>query len=55
MLSFILARAKEPSTYAGLAAIAVGFGLTEAQWLATSGVLAAIAGAVSVFLPEKTS
>jgi len=45
-------RLKEPSTWAGLSALAMLAGLTveQAQAVATAG--AAVAGAIAVFMPE---
>jgi len=53
MLNTLLKRAAEPSTWAGLAGLAIAAGLTEPEWTAISGVLAAVAAAIAVFLPEK--
>jgi hypothetical protein len=55
-MSFILARLREPSTYAGIAAFIAGFGLlglTEQDWNQIFGAVAAIAGAVAIFVNEK--
>lgn len=56
ILFFILARLKEPSTYAGLAALLALAGLSwsEAQINAIIAVLVAISGALAVFLPDPT-
>lgn len=59
-IGYLLARLKEPSTYAGIAAFFASFGLlglTETDWNAIFGALAAVAGAVAVFLkdPEPQS
>jgi hypothetical protein len=55
-LSFLIARLKEPSTYAGLGLIAgaVGLQLSGVQIDAITDAGIAIAGAASVFLPEKS-
>ncbi len=55
MLAFVLARAKEPSTYAGLAAFAAAAGLhfSAAQLDAVTSLGIAVAGAVAVLAPEK--
>lgn len=57
MISFLLARAKEPSSYAGLAALlgTVGLSVTPNEWQAIVGVLTAVAGLVAVFVPEQTA
>ena len=54
MLQYLLARAKEPSSYAGLASLLglVGINLAPEQSQAIIAVLAAFAAALSVFLPE---
>lgn len=56
MLAYILARAKEPSTYAGLATIIglVGIKVAPDQFAALVAVATAVAGAVAVFLPDVT-
>lgn len=46
-------RLKEPSTFAGLSALALLFGASVEQAQAAAHVLAALAGAAAVFLPEK--
>ena len=55
MLQFILDRAKEPSTYAGLAAFLTAAGLHFSPDLfnAAVGVAIAVAGLVTVLVPEK--
>ena len=51
----IFARFKEPSTWAGLAAVlaALGLGLPDALWqqVATAGM--AVAGLIAMALPER--
>ena len=53
MLRSLLTRAAEPSTWAGLSGIAVAAGLTEPQWQAVAGLIAAGAAVLAIFLPEK--
>jgi hypothetical protein len=55
IVSFLLARLKEPSTYAGLGAILGAAGLHPGQELLSSGVNAAVAlaGLLAVLLPER--
>jgi hypothetical protein len=53
ILDWLLTRGKEPSTWAGLAGIALAAGLSDTQWTAISAALAGIFGAVGVFLAEK--
>ena len=54
ILAYIINRLKEPSTYAGLAALfgMVGVNLAPEAWTAIIQVLTAIAGAVAVFVPD---
>ena len=55
MLQGILARLKEPSTYAGLGGLLglVGVKFAPEQLTAIIGIITAIAFALSIFLPEK--
>jgi len=53
MVSWIVNRLKEPSTYAGFAGLALALGLTDAQWEAISVVAATLSSLVAVFLMEK--
>jgi hypothetical protein len=56
-MRFMLSRLKEPSTYAGLAAVLAGFGLlglTEAEWNQLFGAVAALAGAAAILLGEQS-
>ena len=55
MVNFILSRAKEPSTWAGVAGLAVVFGITAEEWQTYSTALAAVAAAVSMFVGERAS
>ena len=52
-LSWLLSRLKEPSSYAGLSALALAAGLSDAQWAAVSTAVAALAGVAAVFLSEQ--
>lgn len=56
-MSYILSRLREPSTYAGAAAIAAAFGLSvSAEWVqAVSALGAAVAGVAAVVLKEGVS
>ena len=51
-VSWLLNRLKEPSTYAGLAGLALAFGLSDAEWTAISAAVAGLAGVAAVFLSE---
>jgi hypothetical protein len=53
IVHFILKRLKEPSTYAGVASLALAMGLTDVQWEAISAAVAGLAGLAAVFLMEK--
>lgn len=53
VLSWILDRAKEPSTYAGLSGLALALGLTDAEWSAIGTAAAAVFGAVAVVTAER--
>jgi NO-binding membrane sensor protein with MHYT domain len=55
MLQFILDRAKEPSTYAGLAALLTAAGIHYSTDVFNAGVAVAVAaaGLVAVLLPER--
>lgn len=53
MVQFILARLKEPSTYAGLSGLAVALGISTHLYEAAAAAIAGIAGLVAVILAEK--
>lgn len=48
----VISRIKEPSTWAGIAALASLAGVPIEHVNAVSGVLAAVAAALAVFMPE---
>lgn len=52
-VSWLVNRLKEPSTYAGVASLALAFGLSDVQWEAISAAVAGLAGLAAVFLMEK--
>jgi len=54
MLSYILARAKEPSSYAGLATLLgiAGVSVAPNEWQAIVGVFTAAASLLAIVLPE---
>lgn len=56
-MSYLLSRLREPSTYAGIAAVAAAFGLAiPGEWVqAVSGLGVAVAGVVAVAMPERAS
>lgn len=55
MLRFIVARLREPSTQAGIAALCVMVRLSTDQAQAVAGLIGAAAGAAAVFLPERAA
>lgn len=55
MVDFILKRAKEPSTWAGFAGLAVVLGISADEWQTLSTAFAAVAAAVSMFLGERAN
>lgn len=54
-MDYLISRLREPSTYAGLAALLASLGVSvPAPWVqAVSAVGVALAGAAALFLPEK--
>lgn len=52
LVSWLVNRLKEPSTYAGFAGLALAFGLSDAEWVAVSTAAAGLAGVIAVFLSE---
>lgn len=53
VLHWLLARLKEPSTYAGVAGLALAFGVTDTQWMAISSAVAGLASVAAAFLGEN--
>jgi hypothetical protein len=53
VVNFVLARLKEPSTYAGLSGLALAIGVSGELYSAASAALAAVAGLVAIVLAEK--
>ena len=49
----LLNRLKEPSTWAGIAALVTAFGVPGEQVQAVAQIAVAVTGAVAVFMPEK--
>jgi hypothetical protein len=52
-LKWILDRAKEPSTYAGLSGLALALGLSDAEWSAIATAAAAVSGAAAIVIAER--
>lgn len=50
----LIARLKEPSTYAGLAGLAAAIGLSTELYQAISGALVGVFGLLAVVLKEKS-
>ena len=53
IVSFLVSRLKEPSTYAGFAGIALAFGLSSEEWSVISTAIAGLAGLAAIFLVES--
>jgi hypothetical protein len=53
MVQFILARLKEPSTYAGLSGLAMALGISTHVYEAAAIAVAGVAGLVAVILADK--
>lgn len=53
MIEFLIARLKEPSTYAGLSGLAIALGISTEMYNAAAAVVAGVAGLVAVILSEK--
>jgi hypothetical protein len=53
MVQFILARLKEPSTYAGLSGLAMAIGISTDLYNAAAAAIAGVAGLIAVVLAEK--
>jgi hypothetical protein len=52
-LQFFLNRLREPSTMAGIAALAYIFGADPEKIQSVTGAVTAIAGAAAIFMPEQ--
>lgn len=52
IIAWIIGRGREASTWAGLSGIALALGLSAAEWGAIGSALAAVFGAVAVFVKE---
>jgi hypothetical protein len=53
IVSWLLNRLKEPSTYAGFSGIALAFGLSGEEWSAVYTAVAGLAGLAAMLLSEK--
>ena len=50
-----LNRVKEPSTWAGLAGLAVVFGVSSKQWSMIGNAVSAVAAAIAIFVSETNA
>ena len=57
LIAFLLARLREPSSYAGLGALLAAAGIHADQAIvqASIQVLVAVAGLIAVLMPEKSA
>ena len=55
VIFWALNRAKEPSTWAGLAGLAVVFGVTTEQWSMIGNAVATVAAAIAMFVSETNA
>jgi hypothetical protein len=55
IFGYIAARLKEPSTWAGLAPVALLVGVAAPEWATISTYGVGIAGALAVLLPEASA
>lgn len=53
MLNYLIARLKEPSTWAGFASLAIAAGIAAPTYAAVSAVGVAVAGLVAVLMADK--
>ena len=52
IVTWLVSRLKEPSTYAGFSGIALAFGLTAEEWNTVYTAAAGLAGVAAMFLSE---
>ena len=55
LVTWLLSRLKEPSTYAGFAGLALAFGLSNAEWAVVSTAIASVAGVAAMFLSDHSA
>ena len=53
IVSWLVGRLKEPSTYAGFSGIALALGLSGEEWSVIYTAIAGVAGVAAMFLSEK--
>lgn len=54
-MKWTLDRLREPSTYAGLAGLALAFGVSEPTWSAISTAVASVAALIAMLVGDKAS
>ncbi len=52
IMPWFIQRASEPSTWAGLAGLAMVFGISAEQWSTIGTAVAAVAAAIAMFVSE---
>jgi len=53
ILGYVVARLKEPSTWAGFAGLALAVGISAPEWAAISNIGAAVFGGLAVIIPAS--
>jgi|GEM_PF-428435 len=53
MIRYLVNRLREPSTWAGLAGLALALGISEAEWQVWSAAAAALASLAAMLLWER--
>lgn len=53
MIDYLLKRLREPSTYAGLAGLALALGISDTAWATISTAVAGVAGVIAMLLHDK--
>lgn len=53
IFGYIVARLKEPSTYAGFAGLAVALGVSAPEWAVISQIAVAVFGGLAVVIPAS--
>lgn len=54
MIRYLINRLREPSTWAGLAGLALALGISEAEWQVWSAAAAALASLAAMLLFERS-
>jgi len=53
IFGYVVARLKEPSTYAGLAGLAVAVGISAPEWAVISQIAVAVFSGIAVVVPAS--